>query len=53
MANNDTNNSNHLFNDDDPKGNVCISMVSIVTFPIYGVSIPLNITVENLGSNAV
>ena len=53
MANSNTTNFTPLINEDDPTGNVSISMVTVGSFPDYGVSIPFNITIENQGSNDV
>jgi|GEM_PF-2210547 len=38
---------------EDPAGNVSISMVTVGSFPDYGVNIPFNITVSNQGLNDV
>jgi len=39
--------------DDDPNGNVSISMITVGDFPDYGVDIPFNITVDNQGANDI
>ncbi len=48
-ASNSTSYSSPIIDDDDPAGNVSISMVTVGSFPDYGISIPFNITVENQG----
>ena len=53
MANNNPNHTTPLLNEDDLAGNVSISMVTVGSFPDYGVSIPFNITVDNQSSSDV
>ncbi len=53
FANNNTADFNHRLNDNDPSGNVSISMVTVGEFPKYGVNIPFNITVENQGTSEI